>query len=61
MGIRFPRPLHLGSTIEIRSVRQARERAGCGRLTGGALSHPVLEGKPNANHVRDRIRNSHTQ
>jgi hypothetical protein len=25
------------------------------------LSHPVLEGKPNANHVRARIRNSHTQ
>jgi hypothetical protein len=26
-----------------------------------ALSHPVLEGKPNANHVRATIRNSHTQ
>jgi hypothetical protein len=26
-----------------------------------ALSHPVLEGKPNANHVRARIRNSRTQ
>jgi hypothetical protein len=25
------------------------------------LSHPVLEGKPNANHVRAMIRNSHTQ
>jgi hypothetical protein len=25
------------------------------------LSHPVLEGKPNANHARVRIRNSHTQ
>jgi hypothetical protein len=25
------------------------------------LSHPVLEGKPNANHVRARIRNSRTQ
>jgi hypothetical protein len=24
------------------------------------LSHPVLEGKPNANHVRARIRNSRT-
>jgi hypothetical protein len=24
------------------------------------LSHPVLEGKPNANHVRARIRNSCT-
>jgi hypothetical protein len=28
---------------------------------GSALSHPVLEGKPNANHVRARIRNSRTQ
>jgi hypothetical protein len=25
------------------------------------MSHPVLEGKPNTNHVRDRIRNSRTQ
>jgi hypothetical protein len=28
---------------------------------GGAVSHPVLEGKPNANHVRARISNSRTQ
>jgi hypothetical protein len=26
----------------------------------GLMSHPVLEGKPNANHVHDRIRNSRT-
>ena len=26
-----------------------------------SLSHPVLEGKLNANHVRARIRNSRTQ
>jgi hypothetical protein len=25
------------------------------------MSHPVLEGKPNANYVRSRIRNSRTQ
>jgi hypothetical protein len=25
------------------------------------VSHPVLEGKPNANHVRARIRNSRTR
>jgi hypothetical protein len=25
------------------------------------VSHPVLEGKPNANHVRDRISYSRTQ
>jgi hypothetical protein len=25
------------------------------------VSHPVLEGKPNTNHVRARIRNSRTQ
>jgi hypothetical protein len=28
---------------------------------GPRLSHPVLEGKPNANHVRARISNSRTQ
>jgi hypothetical protein len=28
---------------------------------GAALSHPVLEGKPNANHVRARISYSRTQ
>jgi hypothetical protein len=28
---------------------------------GHKLSHPVLEGKPNANHVRARISNSRTQ
>jgi hypothetical protein len=28
---------------------------------GPLVSHPILEGKPNANHVRARIRNSHTQ
>jgi hypothetical protein len=27
----------------------------------GVLSHPVLEGKPNANHVRARISYSRTQ
>jgi hypothetical protein len=36
-----------------------------GRFGDGArsrvLSHPVLEGKPNANHVRARISNSRTQ
>jgi hypothetical protein len=32
-----------------------------GLFRQGELSHPVLEGKPNANHVRARIRNSRTQ
>jgi hypothetical protein len=27
----------------------------------GLVSHSVLEGKPNANHVRARIKNSRTQ
>jgi hypothetical protein len=31
------------------------------RLSGVPLSHPVSEGKPNANHVRARISNSRTQ
>jgi hypothetical protein len=30
-------------------------------IAAGHLSHPVLEGKPNANHVRARISNSRTQ
>ena len=30
-------------------------------LFASQLSHPVLEGKPNANHVPARIRNSRTQ
>jgi hypothetical protein len=30
-------------------------------MNSGYVSHPVLEGKPNANHVRARIRNSRTQ
>jgi hypothetical protein len=31
-----------------------------GRGTQGSLSHPVLEGKPNVNHVRVRIKNTRT-
>jgi hypothetical protein len=31
------------------------------RVGGDSMSHPVLEGKPNANHVRARISNSRTQ
>jgi hypothetical protein len=34
--------------------------ASIGSLLGVDLSHPVLEGKPNANHVRARIR-THVQ
>jgi hypothetical protein len=30
-------------------------------IGGGHVSHPVLEGKSNANHVHARIRNSRTQ
>jgi hypothetical protein len=30
-------------------------------LRPSKLSHPVLEGKPNANHVRAKISNSRTQ
>jgi hypothetical protein len=31
------------------------------KSTSASLSRPVLEGKPNANHVRARIRNSRTR
>jgi hypothetical protein len=37
----------------------AKEALRAGR--GYSVSHPVLEGKPNANHVRARISNSRTQ
>jgi hypothetical protein len=33
----------------------------CQQAACGFLSHPVLEGKPNANHVRARISYSRTQ
>jgi hypothetical protein len=36
-----------------------RPRSRCSSC--GSMSHPVLEGKPNANHVRARINNSRTQ
>jgi hypothetical protein len=32
-----------------------------GSVAGASVSHPVLEGKPNANHVRARISYSRTQ
>jgi hypothetical protein len=32
-----------------------------GAVRSGCVSHPVLEGKPNANHVRARISYSRTQ
>jgi hypothetical protein len=38
-----------------------RHNQGGMALTHRKLSHPVSEGKPNANHVRARIRNSRTQ
>jgi hypothetical protein len=44
--------------------RQTRPRVLKGRervSEGWGVSHPVLEGKPNANHVRARINNSRTQ
>ena len=31
------------------------------KVKSKSMSHPVLEGKPNANHVRARISNSRTQ
>jgi hypothetical protein len=34
---------------------------GLPRTRDGYVSHPILEGKPNANHVRARISNSRTQ
>jgi hypothetical protein len=43
-------------------VREKGEGVGCGQLEmAGVVSHPVLEGKPKANHVRARISYSRTQ
>jgi hypothetical protein len=48
-----------GSAPTGRSHRAAGGREG--EIARARLSHPVLEGKPNANHVRARISNSRTQ
>jgi hypothetical protein len=40
--------------------RKKQRKRGC-FACGEKVSHPVLEGKPNVNHVRARIRNSRTQ
>jgi hypothetical protein len=41
---------------------QDSAQSGSTGLSGGApVSHPVLKGKPNANHVRARISYSRTQ
>jgi hypothetical protein len=50
---RWPGSGH-GSPALSGGMGRARERA-------ELLSHPVLEGKPNANHVRARISYSRTQ
>jgi hypothetical protein len=39
----------------------SNDPAAIDRVNSAILSHPVLEGKPNANHVRARISNSCTQ
>jgi hypothetical protein len=50
-----------GSCEALSSYRN-RDDEGIGeRGWRGEMSHPVLEGKPNANHVRARISNSRTQ
>jgi hypothetical protein len=43
------------------AVAEAFTVSGSGGNLQGLLSHPVLEGKPNVNHVCARIRNSRTQ
>src|SRR5688572_30038859 len=57
---RFFRPVVVGGT----QLRGSWYLSAIVRLQGFSssnLSHPVLEGKPNANHVRARISNSRTQ
>jgi hypothetical protein len=47
---------HLGSEgVAVVAVGEAR------MASTSFVSHPVLEGKPNVNHVRARISNSRTQ
>jgi uncharacterized protein YaaR (DUF327 family) len=43
----------------IRDLRASKKLV-AQELEAARLSHPVLEGKPNANHVRAKIRNSCT-
>jgi hypothetical protein len=45
-------------SLDVEERARAEDTRGKGVET---LSHPVLEGKPNANHVRARISNSRTQ
>ena len=54
MGEGVPPPSRVVETEGMSCVRgSSAARVGEG---GGAVSHPILEGKPNANHVRARIR-----
>jgi hypothetical protein len=54
-------------TVRITRLRGSPAENGVARLIGWpgrgrlGMSHPVLEGKPNANHVRTMISNSRTQ
>jgi hypothetical protein len=48
------------STIKATRVLESRPWSVADRPPGGRVSHPVLEGKPNANHVCARISNSRT-
>jgi hypothetical protein len=53
---------YAGTRELIEGAREQRER-GSERTREGSdsVSHPVSEGKSNADHVRDRISNSRTQ
>jgi hypothetical protein len=55
----------IGSLLDVDSFFSSSVALNATGCTSGVevapLSHPVLEGKPNANHVRARISNSRTQ
>jgi hypothetical protein len=51
--------INVNWNMELNLRNTCHHKGGMGRPW--LMSHPVLEGKPNANHVRARISNSRTQ
>jgi hypothetical protein len=52
--------LTLGKVVQLKNMQRVPSIIN-NLISGPFLSHLVLEGKPNANHVRARISNSRTQ
>jgi hypothetical protein len=57
-GVAFA--LLVGSDLRVRWWGMVRGEGDLAFFGGEGMSNPVLEGKPNVNHVRASARNSHT-